>query len=99
MRTAAVALVALVAVACGGVRAGAGSADAALIEFDSNVEDAEVWIDGQFFAGALRRGVKVKPGPHRLEIRHDDYHTQYVEVSVAAGEKRTVQVRLAEILP
>jgi len=89
---------ALALTACGGPQR-RDTPSAALIQFDSNVADAEVWIDGSFYAGALARGIKVKPGSHRVEIRHDDYHTQYLELELAAGEERTVEVRLAEILP
>ena len=71
----------------------------ALIEFDSPVRDAEVWLDGTFYPGALGRGLRVKPGPHRIEIRHDDYFTQYLEVNVAAGQHQRLKVDLAEVLP
>lgn len=87
-----------VSLACGATQKPAAEG-AGLIRFDSNVADAEVWVDGRFFAGALGRGIKLQPGTHRLEIRHDDYHTQFVELEVAPGESRTLEIRLAEILP
>ncbi len=84
--------------ACGGQQHPAAETTA-LIEFDSPVRDAEVWLDGTFYPGALGRGLRVKPGPHRIEIRHDDYFTQYLEVNVTAGQHERVKVDLAEVLP
>jgi len=91
-------VLALGLVACGGQQHPA-SEKTALIEFDSPVGDAEVWLDGTFYPGALGRGLRVKPGPHRIEIRHDDYFTQYIEVDVAPGQHQRVKVDLAEVLP
>jgi hypothetical protein len=43
-------------------------------------------------------GIRVKAGPHRLEIRHDQYHPRYFELSLARGETRTLEVDLVEVL-
>ncbi len=93
-------LVALLATGCPGAggqtRRGAGDA---VIQFDCPVADAEVWLDGRYLVDALRRGISVAPGTYRIEVRHDRYHSFYTEVTVHKGERRVVEVRLAEILP
>jgi hypothetical protein len=90
-------------VACGGPGSNRPGVDAddAVITFETTVEDASLWINGRYIAelGALSKGVSLSPGDHRIEIRHDDYHTQYVELSLAKRETRVVAVELAEILP
>jgi hypothetical protein len=84
---------------CSGAAPHPARSDHAVIRFHTPVTDAELWFDGIYYADGLRKGVEVKPGNHRIEIRHDRYHTWYAEVRVAAGEQRTVAVDLAEILP
>lgn len=73
----------------------------AIIRIQCNVADAELWIDDRFIApvGSLRSGIALGPGKHRVEIRHDRYHTHYDELELAAQEKRTLIVDMAEILP
>ncbi|HUH04400.1 MAG TPA: hypothetical protein VML75_20535 [Kofleriaceae bacterium] len=71
----------------------------AVVSFEVNVPDAEVWVDDVFYPDALRRGILVRPGEHRIEIRHDDYHARYFELTLAAGERHTVDARLVEVLP
>ncbi len=90
---------ALALAACSGTAPHTDHSDQAVIRFQTPVRDAEVWFDGIYYADGLRKGLVVKPGSHRIEIRHDRYHTWYAEVTVARGEQRTVAVDLAEILP
>jgi hypothetical protein len=71
----------------------------ALVSFESNVGDAEVWVDDVFHPEALRRGIRLRAGAHRIEIRHDDYHERYFEVTLVAGEQRTLDARMAAVLP
>ncbi len=65
------------------------------------VPDALLVIDEQPIAElrALPGGVRLAAGRHRLELRHDRYHTRYAEVALAAGETRTLELTLAEALP
>lgn len=97
------ALLALVGVLAAGCPGGGGharrSGDDSVIQFDCPVADAEVWVNGKYLVDALRRGISIAPGTYRIEVRHDLYHTFYAEVTVGKGEKRVVEVRLAEILP
>lgn len=90
--------------ACPGSRGasptGVGKNDA-IVLIQCEVADAELWVDDRFVAevGRLRRGIALSPGDHRIEVRHDRYHTHYEEIQVAARERRTVAVELAESLP
>jgi hypothetical protein len=63
-------------------------------------DDAALWIDERFVAeiGEARHGVRLPPGPHRIEVRHPDRHTYYGELRLGAGERREIVVRLAERL-
>jgi hypothetical protein len=47
----------------------------------------------------LKRAFRLRPGDHRIEIRHDGYHSMYYELSVGAGTRHTLQVDLAKRLP
>jgi hypothetical protein len=65
------------------------------------VPDASLWVDERL-VGELRllpAGVRVAAGPHRVELRHDRYHTRYAEATVAAGQRVELDLTLAEALP
>jgi hypothetical protein len=83
----------------GGARNAGSDSGEAVIQFQCQVSDAEVWVNGRFLADALRRGISIAPGTHRIAVRHDRYHTFFAEVTVRKGERRVLEVRLAEILP
>ena len=93
---------ACIAIACG-ARAGrtrAGSDDA-IVYVRSNVRDAQVYIDGKFIAplSALGGGLAIEPGAHRVELRHEDYFSSYLELELARAERRKVAMDMAAILP
>ena len=104
-----VALAFLVALASVGLAACPGqsfsptrtSKNDAIVTIRCNVADAELWVDDRFVSevGNLRRGVALDPGEHRIELRHDSYHTQYTEITVSAREQRTLAIELIEVLP
>jgi hypothetical protein len=73
----------------------------AIVKVKSNVRDAQVFVDGRYVApvGALRGGVAVEPGVHRFELRHDDFFSGYLELTLAKSEKREVAIDLAPMLP
>lgn len=73
----------------------------AIVTLDCDVKDAEVWVDGRFEARVydFRGGMALAPGEHKIVIRHDQYHDQYVELDLEPRERRVLEVRLAEILP
>jgi hypothetical protein len=65
------------------------------------VADAVLVVDEESLGElrALAGGVSVTAGHHRVELRHDRYHTRYAEVDVLAGQRRTLELTLAEALP
>ncbi|MBA3452802.1 MAG: hypothetical protein H0T42_06915 [Deltaproteobacteria bacterium] len=77
------------------------TADDAIIKLKSNVRDAQVYVDGRFVAplNALRGGVAVTPGMHRLELRHEDYFSAYIEMTLGRAERKSIAMELAPILP
>ena len=95
-------LLVLALVACGPkVGPNGVTADDAIIKVKSNVRDAQVYVDGRFVAPlqALRGGIAVEPGTHRLELRHEDYFSAYVEMTVARADRKSIAMELAPILP
>ena len=89
-------------VACGGKTVPGGvSRDDAIISIRSNVRDAQVYVDGRFVTplDAARGGIAVTPGTHRFELRHEDYFSSYLELTLGKAERRKVTMELAPILP
>jgi hypothetical protein len=95
--------IALLACACGASRPHPGGveADDAIVQVRSNVRDAQVYVDGRFVAPlhAVGAGIAVEPGFHRLELRHDEYFSSYLELELVRAERRKVRVELAPVLP
>ena len=88
--------------ACGPRAAATGvTSGDAIVYLQSTVRDAQVFVDGRFIAplDALGGGVAVEPGVHRLELRHEDYFSSYLELRVARAERRKITVDMAAILP
>ena len=75
--------------------------DDAIVMLTSNVGDANVFVDGRYYGPVkmLRGGLAFEPGSHRLELRHEDYFSRYVELNLGRAERRTLQVDLAPVLP
>jgi len=73
---------------------------AALLLVRCEIPDATIWVDEHPIAQVRDAGggLRLHAGAHHLEIRHDRFHTRYYELSLAAGETRTLQVSLAEVL-
>lgn len=76
------------------------SASDAVILVQTNVPDAELWVDERFVApvSALQGGVALPPGTHRIEVRHPRYHTFYETLTVQARERGTLDARLVPVL-
>jgi hypothetical protein len=93
----------VVAVAACGARPAPGGvlATDAIVRLASNVADAGLWVDGRYVGSldGLRGGVALEPGAHRLELRHDDYFSRYLELTLARAERRALTVNLAPVLP
>ncbi len=102
MRAAGCAAILLLLEACGARQPSSGvTADDAIVKVTANVRDANVFVDGRFVGpvGVLKGGVAVEPGKHRLELRHDDYFSAYVELDLARAERKTLALTLSPILP
>jgi hypothetical protein len=89
--------------ACGGAKVAPNGVtrDDAVVVFKSNVRDAQVYVDGRFVAplSAIGGGVAVVPGTHRFELRHEDYFSSYLELTLSRAERKRVSLEMAPILP
>jgi hypothetical protein len=90
------------AIACG-PRLGPSRATGgdAILYLRSNVRDAQVYIDGRFVAplNALGGGVAIEAGIHRIELRHEDYFSSYLELQLARAERKKLAIDMAAMLP
>ena len=73
----------------------------AVLYVKSNVSDAQIWVDGRLVGPltVVRGGIAVDPGRHRLELRHDDYFSRYVELDLRKSEHKKLQLEMAPVLP
>jgi hypothetical protein len=89
-------------VACGGTKATpTAPRENAIVVLKSNVRDAQLYVDGRFIGplDAIGGGVAVAAGTHRFELRHEDYFSSYLELTLEKAERKKLQVELAPILP
>ncbi len=94
--------VVLALAACGGrQRTGTVDADDAIVTIKSNVADANVFVDGRYYGlvKMLKGGLAFEAGKHRLELRHDDYFSRYVELDLKRAERKKLELDLAPVLP
>lgn len=93
----------LVAAAACGPKVGPNGVTAsdAVVYVRSNISDAQVYVDGRFVGpiSVIRGGIAVDPGKHRIELRHEDYFSRYVELDLTRAEKKKLQLDLAPVLP
>jgi len=84
-----------------GVAANRATTGSAILYITSNVRDAQLYVDGRFIAplDALAGGVAVAPGTHRLELRHDEYFSSYLEVQLARSARKKLALDMAAMLP
>ena len=75
--------------------------DDAIVVVKSNVSDASIFVDGRYYGSVkmLRRGLAFEAGKHRIELRHEDYFSRYLELDLKQKERRTLEVEMAPILP
>ena len=76
-------------------------ADDAIVLIKSNVSDANVFVDGRYYGlvKMLKGGLAFEAGKHRLELRHDDYFSRYVELDLKRAERKKLELDLAPVLP
>ena len=75
--------------------------DDAIVMIQSNVPDANVFVDGRYYGPVkmLRGGLAFEAGKHRLELRHEDFFSRYVELNLGRAERKQLQLDLAPVLP
>lgn len=97
------ALVLVIALAgCGGrQKTGRVDGDDAIVVIKSNVTDANVFVDGRYYGSVrmLRGGLAFDAGHHRVELRHDEYFSRYVELDLKRAERKQIDLDLAPVLP
>lgn len=74
---------------------------AASFRVDCNVPDAGIWIDDVLVgrvADWSQPGRFIRPGFHRIEIRHPGYFTHYGEVTLQDGGGAVVKAELRPLL-
>ena len=88
-------------VACGHPPPTTAPRENAIVLVRANVKDAQLYVDGRFIGplDAIGGGVSVAAGVHRLEIRHEDYFSSYLELTLARSERKKVAVELQPVLP
>ena len=88
-------------VACGTKPPVATPKENAIVLVRANVKDAQLYVDGRFIGplDAIGGGVSIAAGIHRLEIRHEDYFSSYLELTLARSERKKVAVELQPVLP
>jgi PEGA domain len=77
------------------------SGSAIAFRVDCNVPDATVWIDDVLVGKAAdfkKDGRQIKPGFHRVEVRHPNYYSFFQEVELPGGSKVVVNARLRELI-
>ncbi len=83
--------------ACGRYLSDTPRSRGAILVVETEIKDATLWVDDRPVAQIrdLPKGIRLPSGFHRVEIRHDDYHTRYLEMTLRQGEVRRVQAELA----
>lgn len=86
---------------CGATAATGPKPSDAIVTITSNIPDAQLYIDGRFVGplDAIHGGVALEPGPHRVELRREDYFARYAELSLARSQRARLVLDLAPILP
>jgi hypothetical protein len=86
--------------ACPGRNRGDGHGDRAVLVVESRVADAVLWVDGRYVAQLrdIRAGVRLPPGRHQIELRHDSYHAYYGELTLGPTQRLRLTIELAEKL-
>jgi hypothetical protein len=89
--------------ACAGTARGTDAhADDAVVTIDCPIKDASLWVNGRYVhpISDVRGGIALSPGKtHFIEVKHDRYHTFYAELTLERRERRTLTIRLAQVLP
>jgi hypothetical protein len=90
-------LFALVGVSC----AHGLGAEAIAVRVECNVPDATLWVDDVLVGRVTdwkRDGRQIRPGFHRIEIRHPNYYSFFQEVELPGGSQVVVNAKLRELI-
>ena len=87
----------LVIGACGPHEARKPPAPSAVLLLRCDQAEAEMWLDSRYLREVqeLKGGLRLPPGPHRLELRHTGFHSRYYELDLKADERLSLAVELA----
>lgn len=82
--------------ACGAAPRATRPAGDAVLLIACATPDATVWVDEALVGEVrdVRGGILLDPGPHRVEVRHEQHYPRYLELDARAGERRRVTVDL-----
>ncbi len=92
----------LAAAGCGGARARSGPSPRGTVRFDVTPKDAGVEVDEQRLGPAEmfeEHGVLLRPGQHRVILRHPDYFPEHRLIEVTEDEVVVVAASLRPIPP
>lgn len=88
---------AALAVSCATVQ----PAGATAFRVECNVADAFVLVDDVLVGRVSewsQRGRHIRPGSHRIEIRHPNYHAHYQEITATDGAELVIKTELRPLL-
>lgn len=67
----------------------------ATIEIDINVDGAEIWMDGKYFADLpIKDKIDMDPGSHLIAIHHEGYKSYEEEFILSKGERKSFNISL-----
>ena len=86
--------------ASGCAHASARKAPASVLQIESETQDADVWVDGQYIGqvAAVSGGLALAPGVHRVEVRKPGHFPvqRTVRVERKGGQTVVVEAELLE---
>jgi hypothetical protein len=92
---------ALIAFACLATACATFGRNAGTFQVDCNVPDAVVIIDDVLVGRCSEWGApgrQIRPGFHRIEIRHPSYFSHYAEIELSDGGGQVVKAELHPLL-
>jgi hypothetical protein len=78
-----------------------GPAGTAAFRVECNVPDAGIWVDDALIGRVSewsQPGHYIRPGVHRVEIRHPEYYSHFAEVEATEKGEAVVRADLRPLL-
>ena len=76
-------------------------ANAIAVRVECNIPDATLWVD-DVLVGKVSDwkgdGKRIRPGFHRIEVRHPSYYSFFQEVELPGGSNVVVNAKLRELI-